>query len=122
MKCSNELLALGCERSMYDPAFFIYFKDQVLSGIVCLHVDDELGTGNDDFRTEVWDKLDERMVVGTTDTDDIISYVGLQVNHSGDSITLDQQHYVEKMEMISKEELKKCTETGNNEEVVNELG
>ena len=107
---------------MYDPAFFIYFKDQVLSGIVCLHVDDELGTGNDDFRTEVWDKLDERMVVGTTDTDDIISYVGLQVNHSGDSITLDQQHYVEKMEMISKEELKKCTETGNNEEVVNELG
>ena len=116
MKCSNELLALGCERSIYDPAFFVCFKNEVLSGIVCLHVDDELGAGNEDFRTDVWDKLDERMVVGTTDTDDVISYVGLQVKHNEGCITLDQQNYVEKIECISKEDLKKCSETGSNDE------
>ena len=87
-----------------------------------MHVDDELGAGDDKFKSEVWSKLDERMVVGTTDTDEVINYVGLRANHTGDCITLDQQRYVEKMEMIPKEELKKCTETGNNEEVVNEIG
>ena len=30
MKCSNELLALGCERSIYDPAFFVFLKTKRL--------------------------------------------------------------------------------------------
>ena len=84
------MLALGCERSTYDPAFFIHFKYQVLSGVVCLHVDYELGAGNRSFKTEVWDKLDEQMVVGTIDNDDVISYIGLQVNHTDRCITLDR--------------------------------
>ena len=122
MKCSNELKGLGCSQSKYDPAFFICHNENVLSGVVCLHVDDELAAGNTKFKTQVWDQLDQRMVVGTTETNDVIKYVGLQVNQTNKCITLDQQHFIDNMELISNDDVKKCCMSGDNDEVVNELG
>ena len=122
LKCTSELLSLGCVCSRCDPALFYYYNEQLLAGMVCLHVDDELGCGSDAFRTKVWNKLDERMVVGKTDTEDVIRYVGLNVKQVEGCVMIDQQHFVEKMELISNNELTVCTSSGDNEELVNEVG
>ncbi len=36
----KELVRLGMRQSKYEPAMFVFTKNSVLEGIVCLHVDD----------------------------------------------------------------------------------
>ena len=122
-KCSAELEGLGCVRSLFDPALFLYFDTNgKLSGIICLHVDDKLGCGgSEDFMCKVWEKLDEKLVVGKTERDDEFRYVGLNIKQ-GKGITIDQIHYAERLELISEEEISDSAVSDDLDDTVNEIG
>ena len=124
LKCSSELEDLGCVRLIYDPALFIQFGESgKLGGIVCLHVDDELGCGNKEFIEKVWNKLDERLCVGSTEKDNF-RYIRLNIKQSDDGITIDQQHYIERLCVITEEELAESIDevTVGDEAIVNDFG
>ena len=112
LKCSSELEELGCVKSKCDPALFLYHDDAGnLAGLVCLHVDDKLGCGgNEEFMLKVWDKLDERLVVGCTEKGDVFRYVGLNIKQCNDEVILDQQHFVDHFEVITAEQFQQFWE------------
>ena len=122
LKCSGELEDLGCVKSAYDPALFLYFgKHGKLSGIVCLHVDDELGCGSEEFRQNVWNKLDERLIVKCTETD-VFRYVGLNIKQTSNCISIDQQHYIETLELVTDIQFKDSVMDDGDFTILNDVG
>ena len=108
--------------SAFDPALFLYFdKQNNLSGLVCLHVDDELGCGNYEFMENVWNILDERLMVGNTEKDDI-RYVGLNIKQSSGAITIDQRHYEATLELVTEEQFNNSTVEAGDDSVLSDIG
>ena len=124
VKCSHELEELGCVKSIYDPSLFLYYDGAgKLSGLVCLHVDDELGCGGSkDFMLNVWDKIEERLVVGSTEKGDVFKYVGLNITQLNGEISLDQQRYIDSIKAITSDEFEKFGDNQEDENLLNEIG
>ena len=124
-KCNSELELMGCVKLKFDPALFLYFDvNNLLAGIICLHVDDKLGCGgNSDFIQNVWNKLDQRLVVGKTERDEVLRYVGMNTTQSPGVVHVDQKHYINRLESIGKEQLAEIVVNGYNDSTpVNEVG
>ena len=49
LSVKEKLLKLGCKISEMDPTMFYLHKGDILSGIVCCHVDDFLHAGEEHF-------------------------------------------------------------------------
>ena len=94
------LLNLGCKVSRYDPALYMYFGvDNSLQGMLLTHVDDFLhGSGSDDFVANVINPLKETFQFGSEDDIEFV-YVGLHVVQRDNEITIDQDRYIDNLEI-----------------------
>ena len=100
LELDKTLVELGCKASIYDPALYMYFgADEILAGLLLAHVDDLLhGTGTDEFYENVLNPLKEKFMFGSEEDDDF-KYVGMHVVQVGSTISTDQDHYVESLEI-----------------------
>ena len=101
IELERNLLNLGCTVSSFDPAMYIYKSKTtgILSGIMLTHVDDLLhGSGNQEFLERVMIPLKQRFKFGSEDQNDF-AYVGMHVVQHKDTIIVDQDGYVEDLEI-----------------------
>ena len=102
---SGKLSEFGCEKSLLNPAMFLFFDKEVTredeirrpSGIAVTHVDDVLHAGNDMFEKKVMKPLKDSFKFGTEEEIEF-RYVGLHMKQSSSGISVDQDHYVNNLE------------------------
>ena len=97
---SGKLQDFGCEKSLLDPAMFIYFEEKNKSefsrkpaGIAVTHVDDILHSGNEEFNKKVMKPLKRSFKFGSEEEGQF-RYVGLNMKQTESGIMVDQRHYV----------------------------
>ena len=95
----QELVKCGCEKSSFDPSFFM-FRDVHgnLIGVIAAHIDDFLHAGTAEFEVRVIQKLCIRFLAGKQ-KDSHFKYVGYQITQLSSGILMDQNQYVENIEV-----------------------
>ena len=102
---SGKLAEFGCEKSLLDPAMFLFFgkkvnKDdevKVPLGLAVTHVDDMLHAGGVKFDKDVIEQIKETFKFGTEEQYKF-RYVGLNVKQEVRRICVDQNHYINSLE------------------------
>ena len=103
---SGKIQELGCEKSLLDPALFIFFHEGSVknaenkdpSGLAVTHVDDILHTGNESSDEKVLSPLKKSFKFGSEENVEF-KYLGLNISQTSDEIVIDQNHYVEALEV-----------------------
>ena len=100
---SEVLIALGGKRSLLDQALFLFYKgdeetEDNLKGMVESHVDDLLHTGDSNFETDVIKPLKEAFKFGSAEEIEF-RYVGMNIKQTRAGIQVDQDHYIEGLEI-----------------------
>ena len=100
LELSRTLVALGCRQSNLDPALYLWHNDQgEVQGMALTHVDDILhGTGTEEFEDKVLEPLRRKFQFGSEEEGEF-RYVGMQVKQAKTGIILDQNHYLETVEV-----------------------
>ena len=106
----DKLIEFGMEVCRMDPALFFYFddgsnilsEDRELAGVLGTHVDDSMTAGNDKFTKNIIKPMLKKFEYGSH-SETPFKYVGLQVKKGKDGITMDQDHYVQGLEVPSME-------------------
>ena len=106
LSLTGKMTDLGCVQNPHDTAMFLCFpnetdKDAVEKkriGLAVSHVDDLLHTGLSKFSKNVMKPLREHFIFGSEETE-CIRYVGLNVSQNHEYIDVDQDHYVEALEI-----------------------
>ena len=98
LRLDEALTKLGLERMLLDEGVYIWRNEGHFNGMVCLHVDDLMCTGDMKFRTEVIASLKKTFLI-STEGEDKFKYLGLQIKQKPDgSIVVDQTHYVKTLD------------------------
>ena len=82
-----------------DPSLFVWKRRGKTQGVICIHVDDFLYTGTADFYKWIISKLRSKFLVGSSDSV-TFTYVGLRIKSYKDGLTVDQNQYIDGLEMI----------------------
>ena len=101
LELKSKLEMLGMKAISGDPALFTKHKKGKLVGIVCIHVDDLLMTGNDVFKLDVADKLFRHFQFSKVETEKF-KYLGCEIEKiaNGD-ITLNQNEFIQNIKELS---------------------
>ena len=94
------LLGLGMQISRLDPALFFWRRKNVLSGIMCVHVDDILWAGTPEFFTTIVEAMKEKLTIGTSNDGKSFKYIGVNIVQKNDVLGLHQNDYVDSLEEI----------------------
>ena len=98
----DEFMKTGCGKCSLDPAMYLYFTDdggeRVVQGIAVTHVDDILHGGSQKFDEEVVRKVKSAFNFGSEGSERF-RYVGMNMTQTGHSIIIDQDHYVQGLEL-----------------------
>ena len=100
LELSKTLVELGCRQCTLDPSLY-FWKDEKgdLGGAALTHVDDVLhGTGTEEFNEKVMKPLKRKFVFGSEESDEF-RYVGLHVKQNKGAIVVNQNHYLETIEI-----------------------
>ena len=116
---SGRIQELGCEKSLLDPAMFMFFnskpekdeEEREPSGLAVTHVDDILHAGDNNFDTTVIKPLKESFKFGSEENLEF-RYVVLDIKQSKDIIVIDQDHYVKSLELP---DMEVCENIGTHE-------
>ena len=103
---ASKLVEFGMEVCRVDPAFFFYHSDgstvksevRELSGMIATHVDDSLTAGDAKYRNDVEGPMTEVFDYGSHDNLPF-RYVGLNMSKLEDGILLDQDHYIQNLDI-----------------------
>ena len=106
LKHSGELKKLGMETLKMDPACFLFFDDKSkptsetrnIKGIIGGHVDDNIECGEKEMFRNVCDKMKKRFKYGSHNKLPF-KFTGLVVKEDEDGIKIDQDKYVEGLEI-----------------------
>ena len=98
-RLKEELQVLSVEMCKLDPSLFVWKRRGKTQGVICIHVDDFLYTGTADFYKWIISKLRSKFLVGSSDSVTFI-YVGLRIKSYKDGLTVDQNQYIDGLEMI----------------------
>ena len=99
---SAYLEAKGGQKMLGDEAVFLFFRHDKLVGIVCVHVDDIIATGDQQFHDEVVDEIKKRFKI-SKDQEGNFTYTGMSIwTDSKGNVHLNQNKYIEEMEEIPK--------------------
>ena len=101
-KVKSVLLSLNLKMSRGDPSIFYYYKDDKLAGIIAIHVDDFLWAGDLLFSNNIISAFCKVFTIGKT-SKNTFRYLGLDLNQNCEIITLDQIHYIQSLQSLSKE-------------------
>ena len=98
----NELIINGCEKSKMDPAMYLFFSEtedqKKIEGITVTHVDDLLDGGTDKFEEKVMKNVKAAFEFSDEETMNF-RYVGMNMIQKKNGITINQDHYIESLEM-----------------------
>ena len=100
-KVSCELSALGVTKCSVDNSLFFWHVQNVLEGMVVVHVDDFLWCGTAKFQAQVIDEITTKFKIGSTGSTSF-TYLGLNVRSFKDGMTLDQIDYVGALEYVNR--------------------
>ena len=95
----HDLTSLGAEVSSLDQAVFFKREQGKLAGIIVLHVDDTLWAGNQNFSEQFISKLTTNLLISTEEHRNM-RYLGLSLSSEEGALTINLNHYAEKMEEI----------------------
>ena len=93
LRVADELLKLGVSVSKYDKALFYWKTNNVLNGILVVHVDDFLWAGDVAFMEKVIIPLKSIFKI-SKEEEEIFRYVGVNIWQANKRITLDQKSYM----------------------------
>ena len=97
-RISSELLKLGISCSKFDEALFYCLVDNILIGLLVVHVDDVLYGGNSRFQGLIL-KFASIIEVGACNSG-CFKYLGLDVFQNKSEICVDQDRYIQGLEGI----------------------
>ena len=94
------LMTKGGQKMLGDDAVFLFFRNGKLVGIVCVHVDDIIATGDNEFHVVVIDGIKTRFKI-LKDQEGNFTYTGMSIwTDSKGQVHLNQNKYIEEMEEI----------------------
>ena len=94
----DEMLRLGCCRSIYEHALFYYKHNSQLQGLSVTHVDDFLDAGNNKFTQDILKNIKSSFIIGSEAENDF-KYVGVNLENKSEGVTLDQLQYCKTVSM-----------------------
>ncbi|CAL4061145.1 unnamed protein product [Meganyctiphanes norvegica] len=94
------LLGLGMRVSRLDPALFFWRRKNVLSGVMCVHVDDILWAGTEEFFTTIVADMKDNLTIGTSNDGKSFKYIGVNIAQEDGVLGLHQNDYVDSLEEI----------------------
>ena len=92
MRVKGELRTLSVKMCSFDNSLFMWHRNGVLEGLICIHVDDFLSAGTAIFHEGVVTKLRSKFLIGNSASTSF-TYVGLNIRTYWDGITVDQIQY-----------------------------
>ena len=99
------LIDLGLIVCKLDPALIFWFINDSLHGIICIHVDDLIWAGTDDFKTLVIMKLDKTFCVGSVACGKF-KYLGVDINQQDNVIFVSQKSYVAELSQLELDKMR----------------
>lgn len=93
------LVALDVDVCPTDSGFFTWRKKGEVCGIMCVHVDDIMWGGNQDFYETVICALSEKFKIGSSNSG-AFKYLGLDLYQSGFNVTIGQEMYIRQIKPI----------------------
>ena len=90
------LVDLKMEQSKIDPALFFYRRNGKLLGSICLHVDDFLHAGNEQFEKAIMERVCKRFKAGKQEAK-FFKYVGFEIAQNIEGVKINQDNYVENL-------------------------
>ena len=115
LKLSEKLRELGMHRIHSDGALFSYVKEGKLHGIVTTHSDDLILAGDEKFDEDITAKLKQIFKFSKIEKNKF-KYCGCNVTVKDDgTIELDQDDYVEKLELLHIDDDRESTELSKHE-------
>ena len=95
---SSKLQDIGFEALKMDPAAFVLKSDDEVEAITASHVDDTITVSSGDKSDEIMDYMSEHFKYGES-TNPPCRYLGSNISRSDNDIILDQDHYVQNLEI-----------------------
>ncbi|VDI54554.1 Hypothetical predicted protein [Mytilus galloprovincialis] len=105
LSVKRELLQLECIQSKLDPAIFYWHKNNNLEGLFLMHVDDFLWAGSEHFKKQVICQLRDKFDCGK-ELDSSFRYIGLNIQHEGNDIFLQQHDYTDELKQVDRADIK----------------
>ena len=118
LRVVEKLKKLGFQTSCYDSGMFFLIKDGILQGIVALHVDDFLHSGNKYFNEEILPQLLSCFKVGKSETKEFM-YTGFFLKQDASGVRIDQNKYVRNVQIptIDVQQMKERDRAMNQDEL-----
>ena len=104
LEVDSKLKEWGMEKVTGDEAFYMYRKNNKLCGMIILHVDDFLGGGNQEFRSEIMDKVYSHFKCSKREVNKF-RFTGIDIKKTNGGIAIDQNEYsstIKKIELGDK--------------------
>ena len=104
----EELRANGMVRSHFDKGLYLYYEENILKGLMAVHVDDVLFAGPAAMYTKVIKPLKQKYVIGAEDQE-AFTFTGWGLVQDSTGITLSQDQYMEKTNLQDYEHFSRYT-------------
>ena len=98
-KVKLELEKLGSVQSPHDPKLFLYYVSNILHGLLLIHDDDFINTGNKTFEEKVTNAFRQSFLI-SKHTDTSLKYVGLNIVQKPKYIDVSQVDYIHSLEIV----------------------
>ena len=95
----DTLVKLGMKVSLYDESFSFFHVKGVLAGIIAVHLDDLIFSGDDRFQEDVIGALKQKFKL-STEVDTAFMYTGLEIKQASHFIALSQISYIDQISEI----------------------
>ena len=91
----DQITSAGIEKCPHDDAFFYWFRDDCISGMMSIHVDDFMFSGDSNFTELLASSVMQRFAVGSQ-LESEFNFLGLHVNQDTESkvIYVSQHNYI----------------------------
>ena len=97
---TKTLKELGMRQCLRDACLFYYRKDNKMCGLLLFHVDDILSSGDESFNNDIISPLRKKYNFGTVNEKDFF-FTGLHIyQNENHEIFLDQNQYIENMNVF----------------------
>ena len=97
LSVAEYLISLGFAQCKLDSSVFMFIdNNKQLNGLVLVHVDDFLHSGNDAFNESIIPSIRNKFTAGNVESQSF-TYIGLEIEQMMDSAYLSQQEYVQKL-------------------------
>ena len=96
----EEFIKLGAVRSKLDNAMFMWYEGDEIIGHLCTHVDDFNFAGTKEWEEQVMGAIRSKFKI-STENERAYMYLGLNINQSDEGISMDQKHYINKLQEVA---------------------